>query len=74
MYDIELTPEANEDLKAFRKFEQRAIVDEIEAQLSYEPSVQTRNRKEMRPNEVAAGSCVSARSGCSIISTRSNRW
>jgi len=53
MYGIEFTPEANEDLKLFRKFEQQQILDEIERQLTYEPNVETRNRKEMRPNDVA---------------------
>jgi len=53
MYEIEFTPEANEDLKLFRKFEQKQILDEIERQLNYEPNVATRNRKEMDPNEVA---------------------
>ena len=53
MYDIELTPEAREDLKSFRKFERKEIVNEIELRLTYEPAVETRNRKEMRPNEVA---------------------
>jgi len=53
MYEIEFTPEANEDLKLFRKFEQKQILDEIERQLAYEPNVATRNRKEMRPNDVA---------------------
>ena len=53
MYEIEFTPEANEDLKLFRKFEQKQILDETEDQLKYEPNVETRNRKEMRPNNVA---------------------
>lgn len=53
MYDIEFTPESLVDLKSFRKFERAQIVDEIESQLLYEPIVQTRNRKKMRPNEVA---------------------
>lgn len=53
MYEIEFTPEANEDLKLFKKFEQKQILDEIERQLTYEPNVATRNRKEMRLNDVA---------------------
>ena len=53
MYEIEFTPEANEDLKLFRKFEQKQVLDEIERQLKYEPKVETRNRKRMRLNEVA---------------------
>ena len=53
MYEIEFTPEAYEDLKSFRKFEQQKIIAGIEAQLRYEPTVETRNRFRMRPNEIA---------------------
>ena len=54
MYEIEFTPEAVEDLKALRKFEQEEVVDGIESQLRHEPTVETRNRKKLRPNNVAA--------------------
>jgi mRNA-degrading endonuclease RelE of RelBE toxin-antitoxin system len=37
----------------FTAREQRVIVSAITEQLSYEPTVPTRNRKEMRPNLVA---------------------
>jgi len=40
-------------LKSFRKSEQRSIFDRIDEQLSYEPAVETRNRKKLRPNDVA---------------------
>jgi mRNA-degrading endonuclease RelE of RelBE toxin-antitoxin system len=53
MYEIEFTPEAIEDLKSFRKFEQQTIISGIETQLKYEPTVETRNRFRMRPNDVA---------------------
>ena len=53
MYDIEFTPEAVEDLKSFRKFEQQTIISGIDNQLRYEPSVETRNRFRMRPNDAA---------------------
>ena len=53
MYEIEFTPEAIDDLKAFRKFEQQIIIAGVEAQLTYEPTIETRNRFRMRPNEVA---------------------
>ena len=53
MYAIEFTRDAIEDLKAFRKFEQKQILDAIEAQLRHEPTVKTRNRFPMRPNPVA---------------------
>jgi mRNA-degrading endonuclease RelE of RelBE toxin-antitoxin system len=43
MFEIEFTPEAEQDLKWFRKNEQNVILDGIEAQLRYEPTVETRN-------------------------------
>ena len=52
-YDIELAPEARDDLKSLRKFEQRVIVTGIDTQLRYEPTVETRNRKRLRPNKLA---------------------
>ncbi len=53
MYEIEFTPEALDDLKALKKNEQSIILDAIETQLRYEPTKETRNRKQLRPNEVA---------------------
>ncbi len=53
MYEIEFTPEAIEDLKSFRKFEQQTIISGLDSQLKYEPTVETRNRFRMRPNDVA---------------------
>lgn len=53
MYEIEFTPEALEDLKSFRKFEQQTIISGLELQLKYEPTVETRHRFRMRPNDVA---------------------
>jgi mRNA-degrading endonuclease RelE of RelBE toxin-antitoxin system len=53
MYVIEFLPEAIDDLGSLRKFDQRRVVDEIEAQLVHEPNVETRNRKRLRPNALA---------------------
>lgn len=53
MYEIEYTLRAIEDLKWFRRHEQKQIVDGIDLQLRYEPTVETRNRKRMRPNNMA---------------------
>lgn len=53
MYEIEFAPEALDDLRALRKFEQKEVLDGIESQLRYKPTVETRNRKKLRPNEVA---------------------
>ncbi|WNZ26649.1 type II toxin-antitoxin system RelE/ParE family toxin [Leptolyngbya sp. NK1-12] len=40
-------------LRALSPREQRIIRDAMVEQLSYEPTVSTRNRKEMRPNPLA---------------------
>ncbi len=53
MFEIEYTQDARDDLDSFRKSEQKYILDEIDAQLVYEPNVPTRNRKKLRPNAVS---------------------
>ena len=53
MFKIEFTPEAIEDLRLFRKNNRKRIVDEIEKQLKHQPAEETRNRKRLRPNELA---------------------
>ena len=53
MYEIEYTQDALDDLAYFRKHEQVLIVDEIERRLRHEPTLPTRNRKELRPNQIA---------------------
>lgn len=53
VFEIELTDQAIEDLQWFKKHEQNVIIDGIEANLCYEPTTQTRNRKRLRPNDTA---------------------
>lgn len=53
MYAIEFTNEALTDLKWFKRHEQNAILDGIEANLRYEPTVTMRNRAQLRPNQTA---------------------
>ena len=53
MFQIHFTPDAIEDLRWFKKAEQRRILAELESQLIYEPAVETRNRKRLRPNQLA---------------------
>lgn len=53
MYEIEYTAQALDDLASLRKFGQKQVMDEIDAQLKHEPNVETRNRKRLRPNDVA---------------------
>ena len=52
-FDIVFTPEALEDLRLLRKGEQTRIIEAIEAQLAHEPNNATRNRKQLRPNQMA---------------------
>ena len=53
MFKITFTPEAIEDLRWFKKAERKRILEELESQFSYEPAVETRNRKRLRPNRLA---------------------
>lgn len=53
MYEIEFTDKALADLRWFRRDEQNTILDGIEANLRYEPTVETRNRAPLRPNQTA---------------------
>ena len=53
MYEIEFTVRAAQDLSWFKKSGQNEILDGIEAQLCYEPTVETRNRKRLRPGQAA---------------------
>ena len=53
MFRIELTPEAVDDLRILRKFDQQQIITAIESQLADQATQQTRNRKRLRPNQLA---------------------
>jgi len=53
MYNIELSKDALADLRWFKKHEQNEILDGIEANLGSEPTAETRNRKRLRPNDIA---------------------
>lgn len=53
MYEIEYTDSAQQDLAFFKTHEQVLIYDEINEQLKYEPTRETRKRKRMRPNSTA---------------------
>lgn len=53
MFEIEFTPKAELDLEWFRKNEQNEILDAIEAQLQYQPTAETHNRFQLRPNQTA---------------------
>ena len=52
-YIIEYSPEAEDHLRWLTAPQQRTVLDAVERQLLNQPSVETRNRKPMRPNPVA---------------------
>jgi mRNA-degrading endonuclease RelE of RelBE toxin-antitoxin system len=53
MYAIELTETAHTDLQWFRKNEQNIIIDAIRRRLRHEPTLTSRNRKQLRTNNTA---------------------
>jgi mRNA-degrading endonuclease RelE of RelBE toxin-antitoxin system len=53
MFEIEFSPESLDDLIALKKNDQVRLVDAIEMQLRQQPMKKTRNRKRLRPNDVA---------------------
>lgn len=46
-YDIEITDLAVEELKDIRVFDRRRVADAIRDQLTHQPTVTTRNRKQL---------------------------
>jgi mRNA-degrading endonuclease RelE of RelBE toxin-antitoxin system len=53
MHTIEFVAEARVDLESLRKFDQVRVIAAIENQLIHEPTQVTRNRKRLRPNQLA---------------------
>lgn len=53
-YRIEYDSITEEHLVVLEAGEQAALMDAIPRQLAYQPTVETRNRKRMRPNPVAS--------------------
>ena len=53
MLQIEFTPEAVDDLRSLAKHDQQRIIAVIEAQLPHQATEETRNRKRLRPNQLA---------------------
>ena len=52
-FEIEFTTDAIDDMHSFRKHERKYIFEEVEIQLEYQPIEETRNRKKLRPNQLA---------------------
>ena len=52
-FRIEFTHTAADHVRAFRKYDQRILLDGIEEQLRHQPTVETRNRKKLTANELS---------------------
>jgi mRNA-degrading endonuclease RelE of RelBE toxin-antitoxin system len=52
-YQIEYSQEAIDHLRKLTARQRSMIFDAVDTQLPYEPTVETRNRKLMRPNPLA---------------------
>jgi mRNA-degrading endonuclease RelE of RelBE toxin-antitoxin system len=53
-YSIEVTQDAREDLSYYSAAERKTIAAAIRQQLTVEPLTETRNRKRLRDNPIAA--------------------
>jgi mRNA-degrading endonuclease RelE of RelBE toxin-antitoxin system len=53
MYQVEFTPESVLDLRYLKKFEQNIVIDAIQTQLVYEPTLETKNRFRRNPPDIA---------------------
>ena len=52
-YTIESSPETIAHLAALTVRQQASVLDTVDRQLRFQPTLETRNRKPMRPNPVA---------------------
>lgn len=52
-YRIELTAKALADVAALKAFDRKRVMDGIAAQLVNDPTLETGNRKRLRPNALA---------------------
>ena len=53
LYTIRYSPEAVDHLGALPKTKQVLVVEQVDAQLAYQPTLPTRKRKLLRPNPLA---------------------
>ncbi|HVC95253.1 MAG TPA: hypothetical protein VND64_16275 [Pirellulales bacterium] len=53
VYQIQYSPASEEHLRVLSARQRATVFDTVEEQLAHQPSVETRNRKSMRPNSVA---------------------
>ncbi len=55
-YQIQYSPDAVDHIQTLRPRDQRIVIDGMDEQVTYEPAIETRNRKPMRPHPLAAWS------------------
>ena len=53
IFEVKFTSSALGDLASFKKRDRKFILDGLDRQLAYEPHVETRNRKRLRPNRTS---------------------
>ncbi len=53
MFKLELSNNAIEELKSYKKKERVLILDSLEKSLPHEPMIETRQRKLLRPNPLS---------------------
>jgi mRNA-degrading endonuclease RelE of RelBE toxin-antitoxin system len=52
-YRIEYSPETDQHLRVLTARQRSTVFDAVDQQLQHQPTVETRNRKPMRPNPLA---------------------
>jgi len=52
-FQIKLTPNANEDVKYFKPYEQKVIIAAIRSYLQVDAHIESHRRKRLRPSELA---------------------
>ena len=52
-YRIDYSPDAEEHLRGLSARHQSIVLDTVDKQLMHQPTVETKNRKPMRPNPIA---------------------
>ncbi|MBM4341177.1 MAG: hypothetical protein FJ110_16730 [Deltaproteobacteria bacterium] len=50
---MEYSPDTEDHFRVLTTHQQVTVLDTVEKQLQYQPTIETRNRKPMRPNPIA---------------------
>lgn len=53
-FSLDMTDEAEEDLRHYKAFERKQIINDIQVQLTHEPRQETNSRKALRQNPIAS--------------------